>query len=517
MIKKSIFVFFAVMITAFSCSKQDIIIDDFESGNLDKWQLVGQNPFYNGSPVSEDTIKTWQFSPAGYQGKYMLATGDTQGRHDNNRDGGIISKSFRINRNYLNFHLAGELNPRVRIYMLINKAIVREAYGNNFYDLQLRGWDVSEFKGQEAQFGIEDISSGKSLLRVDYIYLSDTPAPAPHNWVKIADRERSPLVSGGELKLIFNSNTVNKNWQIFGSSLVYGHDHKWRLYAAAAPADAVNKPQEIKYLVLAEAKSLNAEKWDFRGVVLYADENTQDTFTWQPFVIYTNKTYYMYYVGSGKTWSGWQDCPAGKQMPWNGGKCGEQGPYSIFCATSKDGLTWTKHGQVITDRPFAFTPYVHRVKDQWFMYYAGAEPAAITGKHAIVYATSQDLLHWNGRHIAMLDNEQGASPWPEQSFIMQPQVFSRGNTWYLLAGPINGNNLSGNQGLYVFTSDSPQQWEITNANKRIFAQSGSIVRDTDGAWYITHNNSTSGGTWLAPLYWNDTLSKWNSSIMPAGK
>ncbi len=516
MIKRGILVIFLI-ISAFSCSKQDIMIENFESGSLQNWQLKGQNPFYNGGPVSEDTIKTWNYAPVGYQGKYMLATGNHEGRHGNNRDGSIISKPFRISRNYMNFYLAGELYPRVRIYLLINNEIVRQAFGNNFYDLQLRGWDVAEFRGKQAQIGIEDITSGPSLLRVDNIYLSDTPAPAVVNWVKIPDRERSPLVSVGEFKHIFDSNIVNKNWQIFNSSLVYGHNKKWRLYAAAAPVEAVANPQEIKYIVLAEAPSLNAEKWDFKGVVLYADDNTQDTFTWQPFVIYTNKTYYMYYVGSGKTWSGWQDCPAGKQMPWGGEKCGDQGPYSIYCATSKDGLAWTRNGQVITDSPFAFTPYIHRVKDEWIMYYAGAEPATISGKHAIVYSTSKDLLHWSGRKIALIDRENGVTPWPEHSFIMQPQVFSRGNTWYMLAGPINNNNLSRYHCMHLFSSDNPYHWDIAGDNKRIFAEGGSIVRDTDGAWYITHNNAMSGGAWLAPLYWNDTLGKWNSSLAPAGK
>ncbi len=500
----------------FSCGNKDIILFDFESGTLDNWTVFGQNPFYGGKPVSTDTIKTWERDATGYQGNYMLATGSFGGRHNNHPDGGVKSVQFRINRNFLNFYLAGELNPRVRVYLQIDGQIVREAFGNNFYDLQLRGWDVTEFYGKKAQIFIEDIHSRRSILRVDHFYLSNTPPPAPAEWVKIPQRQRSELVSVGEFKLLLNSNRVNKNWQIFHSSIVYGHDKKWHLFASAADGSAEWENSGKKYIVHAESKTLKSENWDFTGIVLNADKKYSEEFILYPYVIYENGAYYMYYVGSGKTWSGWTDCPGGKEMPWYGGKCGDQGPYNIHLATSKDGTSWERHGKIITDSPFAFTPYIHKINDEWIMYYAAAEPANVLGKHAIVYAKSKDLLHWTGREIALIDQDNGASPWPEHSFILYPHVFSRGNTWYMLAGPIDNNNLSQYHCLRVFTNNKPYGWDISVDHKRIFAEGGSIFRDTDGAWYITHNNAMSGGTWIAPLYWNDGPEKGTSLPKPPG-
>ncbi|MBN2411080.1 hypothetical protein JXQ31_05255 [candidate division KSB1 bacterium] len=501
----------------FSCNNKDVILFDFESGTLDNWTVFGQNPFYGGKPVSSDTIKTWKWDATGYTGKYMLASGGHEGRHNNHPDGGVKSIPFKINRQFLNFYLAGELNPRVRIYLEINGEIVRQAFGNNFYDLQLRGWDLSEFRGQKAQIVIEDIHSRRSLLRVDHFYLSNTPPPSPEEWAIIPQRQLSGLVSVGEFRLLLNSNRVNKNWQIFHSSIVFGNDKKWHLFASAADISAEGKSSDKKYIVHAESKILTSENWDFTGIVFSADKKYNEDFILHPFVLYENGTFYMYYVGSGKTWSGWTDCPGGKKMPWDWGKCGDQGPYNIHLATSKDGSTWKRYGKIITDSPFAFTPYVHQINEEWVMYYAAAEPAGITGKHAIVYSKSKDLYHWNGRGIALIDRENGASPWPEHSFILNPHVFSRGNTWYMLAGPIDNNNLSPFNCLRVFNGSDSFKWDISESHKSIFADGGSVFRNTDGSWYITHNNAMSGGTWIAPLYWNDGPDNKSSLLKPSGQ
>ena len=154
------------------------------------------------------------------------------------------------------------------------------------------------------------------------------------------------------------------------------------------------------------------------------------------------------------------------------------------------------------------------------MYYASAADQTVYSKHGIGYRTSKDLIHWSSRKLALKDWQKGdpqapadsllvpASPWPEHSFFRYPVVFSRGDTWYMLAGPIDNNNLSRYHVLRIYRSNSPFSFtnhrEALSENKRIFVDGGAkIIIDKDGKWYITTGNEMAGGVWLAPLYWND--------------
>ncbi|NJK94225.1 MAG: hypothetical protein HC905_04160 [Bacteroidales bacterium] len=122
--------------------QKDIVLFDFESGNLDGWTVIGKNPFYNENPVSKDDIKEWGRGPVGLQGNYYLESGAQRGRHNNNPDGILKSPEFVINRKFLNFYIAGEVHPNVRVFLEVDGKTVYEAFGNNFYDLNLRGWNV---------------------------------------------------------------------------------------------------------------------------------------------------------------------------------------------------------------------------------------------------------------------------------------------------------------------------------------------------------------------------------------
>jgi hypothetical protein len=124
---------------------------------------------------------------------------------------------------------------------------------------------------------------------------------------------------------------------------------------------------------------------------------------------------------------------------------------------------------------------------------------------------SQALTDWSkndAAEAAQFGKHVPASPWPEHSFFMNPFVFKRGETWYLLAGPIDNSNLSRYHCLRIYTSNNPFHFanhhQAKTQNKRIFVDGGGRpFRDVDGTWYIFHSNSMSGGVWIAPLYWND--------------
>lgn len=531
---------FFLLISFYLKAQKDIVLFDFESGNLNGWMVEGKNPFYKEKPMSKTEVKDWNRGPQGFLGEYYLENGQDRGRHSDNPDGILKSPEFKITRKYLNFYLAGEVNPKVGVYLEIAGTRVRQAFGNNFYDLILRGWDVSEFKNKTARFCIEDQSPTPSLIRIDQIFLSNIAAPAENSWVKAENRQRSSLVCPGEFRQVLTSSQIGETKEIDHSTIVYGHDQKWHLYASVLDRKDRWTAKNWQQIVHATADSLNQPIWKYEGIVMQADPAFGEEFLWQPHVICENGIYYMYYVGAGNDWSGWYPTPSGEPAPWYGGKTGDIGPFWMYLATSTDGKTWERKGDlfkkgrkgcIFVDKPFAFQPYVTKIDSLWVMYYSGCNADNIMGKHGIAYRTSKDLIHWSPRRIALLDWSKDdpveaskfdssaipSSPWPEHSFFRYPVVFNRGNTWYMWAGPIDNNNLSRYHCLRIYKSNTPFQfgnhWEALTVNKRIFVDGGAKpIRDKNGKWYIYTTNLYSGGVWLAPLYWNDGLDDKPSSV-----
>jgi hypothetical protein len=522
----SIFIFLLITLTQATAQKRaDVVLFDFEQGTLDKWNLEGSNPFYGKAPVNTDNeYKQWSRSPVGYKGKFYLESGANEGRHTNNPDGRIISPEFKITRHFLNFYIGGEVHPKVRVYLVVNGEEVREAFGNNFYDLILRGWDVKAFKNQSARIVIEDMSDMRSLIRVDHIFLSDTPPPAQDTWVNIPERQRSNIVSPGEFKLIFSNEALGEGWKITNSTIVFGNDNKWHLFASAYQGNKSWNDKTWKNIIHATADDLQGN-WNYEGIVMSASEEYGEDFLWYPYVIMHENKYYMFYVGAGYTWSGWYTPPSGKQS-WHAGNSGSQGPYFMYCAVSDDGKTWERKGEafkgkkgvIFVDRPFAFAPFVMRHNDEWVMYYSSTTEESVYAKHAVGYRTSKDLINWGERKIALKDwdlndefrLEKGhpGSPWPEHTFFNYPVVVNKNNKWYLMTGPIDNNNLSRYHALRIYSSDSPFLWnnhkEAFEVNKRLFVDGGGKpFQDGIGNWFITTTNDMSGGVWLAPLFWNE--------------
>lgn len=512
-------------------AQNDSIVFDFENGNLDGWQLTGKEFLVSGNPVHSDSISEWDRAPVGFPGNYYLETGHNNGRHTNKNGGGTwLSPAFTINRNYLNFHLAGQLSPTVRVYLEVDGNIEREAFGNNFYDLILRGWDVAAFRNKKARFAIDDRSNYRSLIRLDQVFLSDTPPPLESEWVKQEARQRSSIVAPGEFKQIFDNNQITDgDWLIDRANIVYGPDNEWHLFAMVMEASNVWDPTKPGKIIHAVANELFSE-WTYQGVVMSADAKYGESFLLDPFVMVHDGKFYMYYVGSGNLWSGWYEGPEGNNNPWYLGASGDYGPNSMYLAVSEDGTNWTRignanpniPGKIFTEKPFGLTPFVTRIEDEWIMYYASAADETVYSKHTIGYRTSKDLINWSTRRQALIDwsvtdtteatgfagKNIPASPWPEHSFFTNPAVLKRNNTWHLWAGPIDNANLSRYHCLRIYKSDNPfsfsNHWEAKEINKRIFVDGGGRpFQDKEGNWYIFHTNNMSGGVWVAPLYWND--------------
>ena len=477
---------------------EDIVLFDFESGMFEGWRYEGekQAEVFGLEPLQPQSLGGRDHRKyLGYQGQYVVRTGDT--RHDSHPNGKLISKPFTLDRDYVRFQLGGEVNPFVKVWLEVDGQEVRTAYGNNSYDLKDRSWEVKDLKGRTACFVIQDAANMPSLIRVDFIRLSDQPA-APLDGFDERWQETS-WVRPGEWKLAifheghyFDRNTITR-----------GHDGRFHLYTCKIALVDRWKPKEGQIFHYV-ADHVYTGPWQGGEIVIEKDPGAGEDLVQDPHVVFQDGTYYLYYIGAGKPWRGWE------ARPWT------QGPYHLYLATSKDGTHFTRHEKnpLFSDQPFLETPYAKNFGDTWVMYYGGTDPQSAVAPHGILYRTSTDLVHWSERRVACLDPK--AAGWPEHLWFRNPIVIERG-VWqdkvfdyYLLTGPVNNDNQSRFHFSGVYRSKSPFHWDPTTdaeftedklQPKGVFFDGhGGIVRD-GGRDHITHCNEYAEGIWIAPLAW----------------
>jgi sucrose-6-phosphate hydrolase SacC (GH32 family) len=143
------------------------VLFDFEHG-IDDWKMEG-NAFVE-SPAKEALFQ--QGAIMGYAGKFFVNS-------FHNRGGGIgkiTSPSFNITKNYISFLVAGNHNPgNVGVNLLVDGKAVRTQTGNNSGGMRWKYFDVTEFRGKNAQVEIFDNVNNSEIV-VDQIMLTDEPA-----------------------------------------------------------------------------------------------------------------------------------------------------------------------------------------------------------------------------------------------------------------------------------------------------------------------------------------------------
>lgn len=155
------------LLTLISCTKSDIIIDDFESGNFDKWQIEGDAFGSKPSSVSTGTHE----KVAGFEGKYFASSFAAGG---DSLTGILTSKNFKIERDYINFLLGGGKNNYVEL-IIDGKSIYKTHPIVDSESLTLLTWDVKSHLGKDAVIKITDNQTGGwGHILVDQIEMSNT-------------------------------------------------------------------------------------------------------------------------------------------------------------------------------------------------------------------------------------------------------------------------------------------------------------------------------------------------------
>ena len=143
------------------------VLFDFERGH-DEWEMVGDA--FSESPTRH--ALHGQSAVMGFKGRYYANSGHDRGRST----GKITSPEFKINRNYMNFLVSGRYAPDdVSVNLNIDGEVAKSQTGNNSRNMQWISWDISNYRGKNAQIEIIDNSTSGEIL-VDHIMLSDESA-----------------------------------------------------------------------------------------------------------------------------------------------------------------------------------------------------------------------------------------------------------------------------------------------------------------------------------------------------
>ncbi|GAA0593714.1 DUF2961 domain-containing protein [Kribbella sandramycini] len=275
------------------------------------------------------------------------------------------------------------------------------------------------------------------------------------------------VVAAGKFTKVYDPSTGEAGpWYYNDHTLVQDRaTGTWHVYAIthAEPAN----PLDEKSFGHATAPTPNGP-WTKQPPALVADPRQGESHIWAPHVLYDNGTYYMFYA------AGTPDHTA----------------YRMHLATSTDLKTWTRDSAnpLFTDGFDGRDPMVHRVGNQWVMYYtANSTPSG--GNHIVAYRTSTDLKHWSARQTAFQHPATGTFGGPTES----PFVVQRGSDWYLFICCDGGYEVT-----KVYKSQDPLRFTTNQLVGTIQAHAAEVVQD--GAdWYVTGAGWGKGGLFIAPL------------------
>ena len=147
---------------------------------------------------------TPNFQPASsggdfYIGAKRINTFETGTVPGDDRQGTLTSPEFPITKNFMSMLVGGgnrsaDSGQILAVQLLINGKVVRSLAGDNSGVMNWKGWDVSEFAGQNAQLRVVDQATGGwGHLTLDHVMLTDTAA------VPRSDEETVNLVVDGKV------------------------------------------------------------------------------------------------------------------------------------------------------------------------------------------------------------------------------------------------------------------------------------------------------------------------------
>jgi hypothetical protein len=486
-------------------SRADRVLFDFESGTFAGWTQVGEEAF--GLRPVEPLTEMLQAQPpngryrfTGWEGRFLVSQNITLSKRAGLRvtqvpGGKMLSEPFVIDRDYLTFRLGGMLHPAVNVSLVLEPATaaraadgdapvapVRVTYGNNKFDLVLRGWQVREFQGRRARLQLTAEAGVRIIFRADHFVLTDQAPPddvlyARTHWLD------TPLLAPGKFHLMFDVTRVSPAF--WHASVVKGHDGRWHVFAEESKNNNGYFGESNNLVYHASAADLRGT-WSAFEPVLLRDRDRGESWVRNPTVVFDEKsrTYVMSYWGSGRS-------PT-------------TGPFGIHLATSRDGEHWERDARnpIFTHEFAPLNGAIVRDGARWVMLYSNVGDEAVhVDRCRLFYRTSENLRDWSAAGEIAVASAKG-----QELGHSRPNAFKRGNEWFLLT-----NNRTSQQGrsrflfTQVYTGPDLFKWNVEEnyrGNLNVF-DSSPIVQEPDGNWNLVHFHVTSGGPWIARLRFND--------------
>lgn len=155
------------------CSAGDLEIGNFRGTNYGDWKTTGTA--FNPGPASGDLLAKLGIEKCP---DHAVASSEIEG---DGPIGTLTSPEFKIARNYISFLISGgDYEQDTCMNLLIGGKIVKSAVGWRSDRLVPTSWDVSRFRGQEAQVQIVDEASRDwGHINVDHIVQTDKPERLP--------------------------------------------------------------------------------------------------------------------------------------------------------------------------------------------------------------------------------------------------------------------------------------------------------------------------------------------------
>ena len=156
--------------TALQANNENVLFADFESAAWPAGWTVSNNTQSIAGPMATAEI-TQSPTPNGYVGNRFVNTFRGDGAQIT-----LTSPLFTVDKNYIRLYAGGGNHPDAAyVGLFINGTKVRNATGENSGNLKQHTWDVTEYKGQQAEIRIVDATgAGWGFIMCDEIIFTDS-------------------------------------------------------------------------------------------------------------------------------------------------------------------------------------------------------------------------------------------------------------------------------------------------------------------------------------------------------
>lgn len=214
-----------------SSPRPAIVYANFEGNTFTPWKIegdaFGQAPT-KGAPDPVQKLK-------GYSGESLA---NSWAQKSDNPKGKLISPEFTIERNFINFLIAGGNHANETcINLILDDEIIRTATGKDTDELEWAGWNVSNLQSKTAHLEIIDTNTGGwGHIDIDQIEFSDVPRKSSQNLKDCPDfgtmglallqpskdDQATAFFSGTIEEILQNNNNTDEMEKPFGEKITGG-------------------------------------------------------------------------------------------------------------------------------------------------------------------------------------------------------------------------------------------------------------------------------------------------------